>query len=108
MTNKDFTYFLGVGHAHTYQKVKNKKGTASLHGHTEQYPYISSLLPTGSRNIFSHITKCNPKEKVCAIATLYEPQQTILLNVMVKWLTFWLCIWEVLGSNLGPETCYPD
>jgi hypothetical protein len=29
-------------------------------------------------------------------------------NVMTEWLTLLSCIWEVLGSNLGPETCYPD
>jgi hypothetical protein len=29
-------------------------------------------------------------------------------NVVVEWLTLLLRIWEVLGSNLGPETGYPD
>jgi hypothetical protein len=29
-------------------------------------------------------------------------------NVMVEWLTPLLHVWEVLGSNLGPETDYPD
>jgi hypothetical protein len=29
-------------------------------------------------------------------------------NVMVKWLTLLLRIWEVPGSSLGPETGYPD
>jgi hypothetical protein len=29
-------------------------------------------------------------------------------NFMVKWLTFPLCIWEVLGSNLDLETGYRD
>jgi hypothetical protein len=27
---------------------------------------------------------------------------------MVEWLTFLLCIWEVSGSNLGPETVYSE
>jgi hypothetical protein len=31
-----------------------------------------------------------------------------LLNIVVEWLTLLLCIQEVLGSNLGPETSYPD
>jgi hypothetical protein len=31
-----------------------------------------------------------------------------LLNIVVEWLTLLLCIQEVLGSNLGPETGYPD
>jgi hypothetical protein len=26
----------------------------------------------------------------------------------VKWLAFLLHIWEISGSNLGPETRYPD
>jgi hypothetical protein len=29
-------------------------------------------------------------------------------NVVVEWLAFLLCIREVPGSNLGPETGYPD
>jgi hypothetical protein len=29
-------------------------------------------------------------------------------NVMVEWLTLQLHILEVPGSNLGPETGYPD
>jgi hypothetical protein len=33
---------------------------------------------------------------------------TITPNVMVEWLTFLLRIREVLGSNLGPETGYPE
>jgi hypothetical protein len=31
-----------------------------------------------------------------------------VVNIMVKWLTHWFQIWEVLGSNLGPETSYLD
>jgi hypothetical protein len=30
------------------------------------------------------------------------------LNVVAKWLTLLLCIWEILSSNLGLETSYPD
>jgi hypothetical protein len=28
-------------------------------------------------------------------------------NVVVEWLTLLIHIWEVLGSNLSPETGYP-
>jgi hypothetical protein len=28
--------------------------------------------------------------------------------VVVEWLTLLLLVWEVLGSNLGPETGYLD
>jgi hypothetical protein len=31
-----------------------------------------------------------------------------LLNVVVEWLSLLLLIREVSGSNLGPETGYPD
>jgi hypothetical protein len=30
------------------------------------------------------------------------------LNIVVEWLVLLLCIWEVPGSNLGPEIGYPD
>jgi hypothetical protein len=30
------------------------------------------------------------------------------LRIVVEWLTFLLLIREVLGSNLGQETGYPD
>jgi hypothetical protein len=29
-------------------------------------------------------------------------------NIMIEWLTLPLGIWEVLDSNLGPESGYPD
>lgn len=29
-------------------------------------------------------------------------------DIMAKWLTHLLCIWDVPGSNLGPETHYTD
>jgi hypothetical protein len=32
---------------------------------------------------------------------------TLAPNVLVEWLTLLLCIREVLGSSLGPETGYP-
>jgi hypothetical protein len=31
-----------------------------------------------------------------------------VLNIMVKWLTPLLHIWEVPGSNLGTEISYPE
>jgi hypothetical protein len=37
-----------------------------------------------------------------------ELEGRILLNVVVKWLIFLHHIREVPGSNLGPETGYPD
>jgi hypothetical protein len=33
---------------------------------------------------------------------------SLLPNVVVKRLTTLLCIWKVRGSNLGPDTGYPD
>jgi hypothetical protein len=29
-------------------------------------------------------------------------------NIVVKWLMPLLCVQEILGSNLGPKTGYPD
>jgi hypothetical protein len=29
-------------------------------------------------------------------------------NIVVEWLTLLLPIWKFPGSNLGPETGYPD
>jgi hypothetical protein len=29
-------------------------------------------------------------------------------NIVIEWLTLPLGIWEVLDSNLGPKTSYPD
>jgi hypothetical protein len=31
-----------------------------------------------------------------------------ILNIMAEWLTLLLHIYEVQGSNLGPETRYPE
>jgi hypothetical protein len=36
------------------------------------------------------------------------PKSSLSSNVMVEWLTLHLHILEVPGSNLGPETGYPD
>jgi hypothetical protein len=36
------------------------------------------------------------------------PLDFFLLNVVVKWLTLMVCIWEDLGSNLGMETGYSE
>jgi hypothetical protein len=33
---------------------------------------------------------------------------TLVLNVVVEWSTFLLCIWEVPGSDLSLETSYPE
>jgi hypothetical protein len=33
---------------------------------------------------------------------------TVVPSVAVEWLALLLCIWEVPGSNLGPETGYPQ
>jgi hypothetical protein len=33
---------------------------------------------------------------------------SMIPNVVVKWLTLLLCIRQVLGSNLSPETSYPE
>jgi hypothetical protein len=32
----------------------------------------------------------------------------LIPNVVVKGLTLVLRVWEILGSNLGPETGYPE
>jgi hypothetical protein len=32
----------------------------------------------------------------------------IMLNIVIEWLTLLLCIQEVLSSDLGLETGYPD
>jgi hypothetical protein len=29
-------------------------------------------------------------------------------NIVAEWVATLLCIWDVPGSNLGPETGYPD
>jgi hypothetical protein len=34
--------------------------------------------------------------------------EALVLNVVVEWLAFLLRIREVPGSDLGPETSYPD
>jgi hypothetical protein len=42
-------------------------------------------------------------------APRYVIFSTLLLpSLEVGWLTLQLRIWEVPGSNLGPETVYPD
>jgi hypothetical protein len=49
-----------------------------------------------------------------ATRTLYykelmkETDINLGLNVVIEWLAFLLRIREVPGSNLGPETGYPD
>jgi len=30
------------------------------------------------------------------------------LNVAVKWVALWICIWENLGSGVNLEIIYPD
>jgi hypothetical protein len=35
-------------------------------------------------------------------------QLTSSTNIVVEWLAFLLHIWEVMGSNFGLETEYPD
>jgi hypothetical protein len=37
-----------------------------------------------------------------------EHLKRVALNIVVKWLTLLLCIWEVPDSNLGSETCCND
>jgi hypothetical protein len=51
------------------------------------------------RDLIHH--SCIPYNKYNKI---YNNMHKILVpNVMVEWLTLLLCIWEVPGSNLGPQ-----
>jgi hypothetical protein len=54
-----------------------------------------------------------PEESVAGATALvwFTNRQLSLFyppNVRAEWLALLLCIWEIPGSNLGPETGYPD
>jgi hypothetical protein len=65
-------------------------------------PYIEHQ---GHSCIFQH-RKFNEGAPIFSLLCVHTP--CFGPNFVVKWLTFLLHIWEVLGSNLGPETSYPD
>jgi hypothetical protein len=41
-------------------------------------------------------------------STTVQPFDTVVPNVVVEWFTLLLHIRDIPGSNLGPETGYPD
>lgn len=69
----------------------------------------------GDQMLFSERNGSNPrpgcKNKISTIRYHYSTSLTeinIIPNTVVERLAPLLCIWDNLGSNLGPETVYPD
>jgi hypothetical protein len=73
--------------------------------------FLSSmhLLPTAS--YINHLSSSSLlSDDVCSSKTSQTFFVTIgiKLNASAEWLAVLLHVWEVLGSNLGPETGYPE
>jgi hypothetical protein len=80
---------------------------------TARFRNLANLRPPTRR--YNHFPQVNDKRDKCKRG----PSNNLLMinfttldligpNVVVEWLVLLLCIREVPGSNLGPETGYPD
>jgi hypothetical protein len=66
------------------------------------------VIWTGSSEIFQSWGHELKTLAFKCIVVFCSPSRQIPPNVVVDWLAFLLRILDVQGSNLGPETGYPD
>jgi hypothetical protein len=70
---------------------------------------LHGLLPTCNEvPIYSDLKKMDKSAQQITNRSSPWVHDIKLPNITVKWLTFLLRIWEVLGWSLSPETSYPD
>lgn len=79
-------------------------------GYERLFSVLRSVGPPSKELLHALLAMAAEEEfsEASRLMVISRAQQTHLLNVVAELLTLLLCVLEVPGLNIGPDTGYPD